>query len=150
MHQLAKKANRLDPVIEDRQEKFDKENEILNLVRQKRIETVAAMRSKQSEYMSGVNRLNEERGTANRLMLEALEIGLDSVKAQWMNLYQAVINLEREEKNQIEIMSQAHRELEAIKTLQNKYKNEFSKEMQRREQKSLDEHSLRRFVREQS
>jgi flagellar export protein FliJ len=148
MKHLEKKANRLDPVIEDRQAKFDRESEALNVVRRKRIETVAEMRAKQAEYMAGVNRLNEERGTANRLMLEALEIGLDSVKNHWMKLYQNVIELERAEKSQIEIMSQAHRDLEAIKTLQNKYKVEFNKESQRREQKNLDEHSLRKFARE--
>lgn len=148
MMQLQRKANRLDPVIEERQEKFDTESERLNLVRRKKIETVAAMRAKQQEYMDGVTRLNDERGTTNRLMLEALETGLDSVKHQWMELYQAVIQIEREEKAQILVMSQAHRELEAIKTLQKKYKLEFAKEMDRREQKMLDEHSLRKFVRE--
>jgi flagellar export protein FliJ len=148
MRQLEKKANRLDPVIEDRQQKFDRESEVLNVVRRKRIETVAAMRAKQMEYMTGVNRLNEERGTSNRLMLEALENGLDSVKSHWMNLYKAVVDLEREEKSQIEVMSQAHRDLEAIKTLQNKYKVEFHKEIQRHEQKAMDEHSIRKFSRE--
>lgn len=145
---LQRKAKRLDPVIEERQEKFDVESERLNILRRKKIETVEAMRSKQQEYMEGVTRLNEERGTSNRLMLEALETGLDSVKSQWMVLYQEVINIEREEKKQLVIMSQAHRDLEAIKTLQTKYKVEFAKEMDRREQKMLDEHSLRKFVRE--
>jgi flagellar export protein FliJ len=145
---LQRKAKRLDPVIEERQEKFDVESERLNILRRKKTETVEAMRSKQQEYMEGVTRLNDERGTSNRLMLEALETGLDSVKSQWMVLYQEVINIEREEKKQLVIMSQAHRDLEAIKTLQTKYKVEFAKEMDRREQKMLDEHSLRKFVRE--
>ena len=148
MLQLEKKAKRLNPVIEERQAKFDVESEKLNVVRHRKIELVAAMRSKQQEYMDGVTRLNEERGTSNRLMLEALETGLDSVKNQWMALYQSIIQLEKEEKNQLLIMSQAHRDLEAIKTLQTKYKTEFAKEMDRREQKMLDEHSLRKFVRE--
>jgi len=147
MLQLEKKANRLDPVIEDRQAKFDRESESLNVVRQKRIETAAAMRAKQTEYMAGVTRLNEERGTSNRLMLEALEGGLDSVKSQWMKLYQAVVELERAEKEQIDVMSQAHRALEAIKTLQNKYNIEAGKEIKRREQKEMDDHSIRKFAR---
>ncbi len=148
MLQLEKKAKRLNPVIEERQEKFDIESEKLNVVRRRKIELVAAMRTKQQEYMDGVTRLNEERGTSNRLMLDALETGLDSVKNQWMALYQSIIHLEKEEKNQVIIMSKAHRDLEAIKTLQTKYKTEFAKEMDRREQKMLDEHSLRKFVRE--
>jgi flagellar biosynthesis chaperone FliJ len=148
MLQLEKKAKRLNPVIEERQAKFDIESEKLNILRQRKIELVAAMRAKQQEYMDGVTRLNEERGTSNRLMLDALETGLDSVKNQWMALYQSIIQLEKEEKNQVIIMSKAHRDLEAIKTLQTKYKTEFAKEMDRREQKMLDEHSLRKFVRE--
>ena len=147
MLQLEKKANRLDPVIEDRQAKFDRESESLNVVRQKRIETAAAMRAKQTEYLAGVTRLNEERGTSNRLMLEALEGGRDSVKSQWMRLYQAVVELERAEKEQIDVMSQAHRDLEAIKTLQNKYNVEAGKEIKRREQKEMDDHSIRKFAR---
>ena len=147
MHPLEKKAHRLEPVIEIRKEEFDTEREQFDVIQRKRIETVAAMRTTQKEYMAGVTRLNEERGTAERLMLEALEIGLDSVKTLWMKLYQEVIDLEREEKKQLEAMSKAHRDLEAIKTLQSKYKFEFHQEMGRREQKDLDEHALRKFYR---
>ena len=86
MLQMEKKSRRLNPVIEDRQAQFDLESEKLTAVRKRRIEIVAAMRAKQNEYMSGVTRLNDERGTANRLMLEALETGLDSVKNHWMKL----------------------------------------------------------------
>jgi flagellar biosynthesis chaperone FliJ len=145
---LEKKAKRLNPVIEERQTKFDAETQKLNEIRKRKMDLVAIMRARQQEYMDGVNRLNEERGTSNRLMLEALETGLDSVKNQWMALYQAIIELEREEKNQFLVMSQSHRELEAIVTLQNKYKVEFAKDLERREQKMLDEHAIRRFIKD--
>ncbi len=148
MLQMEKKSRRLNPVIEDRQAQFDLESEKLTAVRKRRIEIVAAMRAKQNEYMSGVTRLNDERGTANRLMLEALETGLDSVKNHWMKLYQGVIEIEAHEKAQLELMSKAHRELEAIKTLQAKYQVEITKEEARREQKTLDEHSIGKFVRQ--
>jgi flagellar export protein FliJ len=141
-----KKANRLQPVVEQRQIRFDVEIQKLTEVQRRKSATVVAMRSKQREYLEGVQRLNDERGSSNRLMLEALEQGLDTVKSQWMGLYQAVIELDREEKIQTDIMSQAHRELEAIKTLQDKYRAEFAKEMNRREQKSLDELALRKFT----
>jgi flagellar export protein FliJ len=147
MLMLQKKVKRLSPVIEVRQARFDEENNRLIEVRERKLRTVAAMRAKQREYMEGVQRLNDERGTSNRLMLEALESGLDNVKSHWMKLYQAVVELEREEKTQLDLMSQAHRDLEAIKTLQNKYRNEASRELDRREQKNLDEHSLRKFLR---
>ena len=147
MQTLRKKVKRLEPVIEGRQTRFDEENQKLVEVRQRKASTVAAMRAKQREYMEGVERLNDERGTANRLMLEALETGLDNVKTQWMRFYQAVVEIEREEKAQAEIMGQAHRELEAIKTLQNKYRVEVTREMDRRDQKNMDEHSLRKFLR---
>jgi flagellar export protein FliJ len=144
---LQKKVKRLTPVIEVRQARFDEENNRLIDVRERKLRAVAAMRAKQREYMEGVQRLNDERGTANRLMLEALESGLDNVKAHWMSLYQSVVELEREEKAQLEAMSKAHRDLEAIKTLQNKYRDEASRDLERREQKNLDEHSLRKFLR---
>ena len=147
MHALQKKAKRLEPVIEDRKLKFDAEMAELNAVRKRKLETVSAMRTTQKEYMNGVARLNQERGTSDRLMLEALEIGLDSVKNLWMKLYQDVLDIERQEKDQLEVMSRAHRDLEAIKTLQDKYNVEWVKEMARREQKGLDEHALRKFYR---
>jgi flagellar export protein FliJ len=145
MSTAQKKANRLQPVVEQRQIRFDYESNKLTDVQRRKSATVIAMRTKQREYLEGVQRLNDERGSSNRLMLEALERGLDTVKSQWMTLYQAVIELDREEKLQTDVMSQAHRELEAIKTLQERYRTEFAKEMGRREQKSLDELALRKF-----
>jgi flagellar export protein FliJ len=150
MLMLEKKAKRLGPVIEVRKAKFDEENNRLNAIRERKIKAVAAMREKQREYLNGVQRLNDERGTSNRLMLEALESGLDNVKAKWMSLYQSVVELEREERSQFEIMSRAHRDLEAICALEQKYRIQAQKEYERRDQKSLDEHSLRKFVRAQS
>jgi flagellar biosynthesis chaperone FliJ len=148
MNSHEKKIYRLNPIIEERQEVFNLESEKLNQIRRKKIETTHSMKHKQSEYMEGVSRLNNERSTSNRLMLEALETGLDTVKSQWMKLYQTVLELDREEKNQLTIMSQAHKNLEAIKSLQNKYKVEFTKELSKREQKDLDEHSLKKFLRQ--
>jgi flagellar export protein FliJ len=147
MQSLEKKAKRLEPVIEERKARFDNEMTQLAVVRKKKIEAVAAMRATQKEYIDGVSRLNEERASNNRLMLDALETGLDNVKSLWMRLYQNVIEIEKMEKDQTEIMSRAHRDLEAIKTLQSKYKAEWSQEQARREQKTLDEHALRKFYR---
>jgi flagellar export protein FliJ len=147
MHSLEKKARRLNPVIELKKSRFDAELAQLNVVRQRKIEVVAAMRATQKQYMDGVGRLNDERGTMNRLMLEALETGLDNVKGLWMKLYQDVLDLEKIEKQQAEIMSRAHRELEAIQSLQDKYKLAWTQELDKREQKMMDEHAQRKFYR---
>lgn len=147
MQSLEKKAKRLNPVIEERQHKFNEELAELAAVQRKKNTTISAMRATQKEYMAGVSRLNEERSSHNRLMLEALESGLDNVKALWMKLYQDVIEIEKLEKEQTEIMSRAHRDLEAIQNLQTKYKSEWAQEQARREQKELDEHALRKFYR---
>lgn len=143
---LSKKISRLDPVVDERQTRFDEESNKLLAVRRKKIKTISEMKQKQREYMHGVTRLNNERTSANRLMLEALEGGLDTVKQQWMDLYQAVLVCEREEVAQTEVMSKAHRDLEAIKHLQAKYRVEQSKDLARRDQKQQDEIALRRFV----
>jgi flagellar export protein FliJ len=147
MQSIEKKAKRLDPVIEERQARFDNELTQLAIVRKKKIDAVAAMRATQKEYIDGVSRLNEERSSNNRLMLDALETGLDNVKSLWMRLYQDVIEIEKMEKEQTEVMSRAHRDLEAIQTLQSKYKAEWALEQSKREQKMLDEHALRKFYR---
>ena len=147
MQSLEKKAKRLDPVIEERTRRFNEELTQLAAVQRKKLEAVSAMRATQKEYMAGVSRLNAERSSQNRLMLEALETGLDNVKTQWMKLYQDVIEIEKMEKEQTEVMSRAHRDLEAIQNLQTKYKSEWAQEQARREQKVLDEHALRKFYR---
>lgn len=147
MQTAQKKAQRLNPVIEERKARFDNELMHLAAVRKKKTETISAMRATQKEYVDGVSRLNDERSSNNRLMLEALETGLDNVKNLWMKLYQDVIEIEKMEKEQTEIMSKAHRDLEAIQTLQTKYKTEWAQEQAKREQKTLDEHALRKFYR---
>jgi flagellar biosynthesis chaperone FliJ len=146
MLSLERKSRRLSPIIEERKAKFDEENQKLAVVRQKKLATIAAMKERQREYLSGVDRLNSERGTADRLLLNALEMGLDSVKQKWMELYEQVLICEREEENQLQVMSLAHRDLEAIKHLKQKYDLELSRENSRREQKAIDELALRRFT----
>ena len=150
MQSIEKKAKRLDPDIEDRKARFDNELTQLTIVRKTKIAAVEAMRATQKEYVDGVSRLNEERASHNRLMLDALETGLDNVKSLWMRLYQDVIEIEKMEKEQTEVMSRAHRSLEAIQTLQSKYKAEWAHEQLKREQKMLDEHALRKFYRHTS
>lgn len=146
MTALEKKAKRLDPIIDERKARFDQERQRLAVVRQKKLDTIAAMKQKQREYMEGVARLNSERGSANRLMLEALETGLDSVKQLWMKLYHDVLVCEQEEKAQTETMSQAHRDLEAIKHLQTKYNTEVIRSLKQRELQQIDEIALRKFT----
>lgn len=146
MANLDRKVQRLDPIIEERKSRLDDEQQKLAIVRQKKIETINAMKQKQREYMEGVERLNGERGSANRLMLEALETGLDTVKQHWMNLYQQAILCEKEEALQLDIMSRAHRDLEAIKHLQAKYRTELGRVTQQRELKQIDEIALRKFT----
>ncbi len=146
MVSLFKKSKRLEPIIEERKAVFDDENQKLVAVRQKKIAVISAMKEKQREYIQGVERLNSERGSSDRLLLGALEMGLDSVKANWMKLYQAVLECEKEEEFQFNVMSNAHRNLESIKHLKQKYELELVKEGNRKDQIATDELALRRFT----
>jgi len=146
MNSLNKKITRLDPIIDERKNKLDIEQYKLQQVRQRKVETVKAMKKRQNEYMEGVERLNHERSSANRLMLEALETGLDTIKQDWMNLYHEVLKVEKEEHEQLQVMSQAHKDLEAIHHLQSKYKAELDQTIKQAERKLLDELALRKFT----
>ena len=146
MISLERKTNRLNPIIEERQAIFDAENQKLASIRNEKATTVSKMRQKQTEYMNGVDRLNNERGSANRLMLEALERGLDSTKQEWMNLYNQVIEIEKKEKLQLIALSESHKSLEAIKHLQAKYQMELIKYQKQRDLKQIDEIALRKFT----
>ncbi|MCX6126711.1 MAG: hypothetical protein NTV34_18415 [Proteobacteria bacterium] len=145
MVSLEKKSKRLDPIIEERKIRFDDENQKLLQIRHQKILATQTMRAKQAEYMDGVNRLNAERGSAERSLLEALEGGLDAVKRQWMSLYEVILKLEQDEAIQLNTMSCAHRDLEAIKHLQIKYQREISRTIQQREMKQIDDIALRKF-----
>ncbi|MCX6117186.1 MAG: flagellar FliJ family protein, partial [Proteobacteria bacterium] len=142
MNQLTKKSKRLDPIIDDRKDVFDDENRKLSEIRSRKLRAIAEMKQAQRDYVSGVERLNNERGTSDRLLLHALETGLDSVKQKWMDFYQVVLNCEREEQLQLEAVGRAYKDLEAIRHLKGKYEVEITKETNRREQKSLDELAL--------
>lgn len=145
MQQLAKKVKRLDPILEVRKSRFEAENQKLATLKQKKEEASRAMQKKQSEYMEGLQRLNEERNTSERSMLEALEIGLDSIKQDWISLYALMIDCERAEKLQHGVVIEVFRELEAIKVLQSKYQTSLRQQELKSEQKSFDELALKRF-----
>jgi flagellar biosynthesis chaperone FliJ len=145
MQQLARKVKRLDPILEIRKSRFETENQKLVALKQKKEAASLAVQRKQAEYMEGLERLNQERNTSERSMLEALEIGLDSIKQDWISLYALMVDCERAETLQHGVVIEVFRDLESIKVLQSKYQTSLRQQELKSEQKSFDELALKRF-----
>jgi flagellar export protein FliJ len=143
--QTFRKIKRVQPILKMKQMRVDEETAVLEAIRREKVGVVSAMKESQRRYMDGVDTLNNVRTSAGRANLETFESGLDHVKQQWWKLYRSVQDLERKEKVQIANVLTAERELKAVERLRDRYETEFRKELDKMDQRRLDEVALRRF-----
>ena len=146
MQQQFRKIKRVQPIIKLKKQKMDEEVMTLNAIRLQKLEIVKNMKDSQKRYMDGVEELNKTRTSKMRVNLHTLEDALDFVKSQWYRLYKEVQDVEKREKQQIEHLLVAERELKAVEKLREKYELEFKKELKKSDQKVMDEAALRRFT----
>ncbi len=145
MQQIFRKIKRVQPIIKLKQMKVDEETAVLTAIRVEKIAIVAAMKENQRRYMEGIEQLNKIRTSSLRTNLDTLEDALDFVKSEWYRLYQQVQTVEQREKQQIEQLLGAERELKATQRLEERYQIEFQKSAKKEEQRGLDEFSIRKF-----
>ena len=100
MQDLRRKIKRFNPVIKIRESLVEKELSVLISIRGEKIRVVKEMQESQRLYVEGVQKLNRERASANRMMLFSLESSIDFVKAKWQQLFREVQELEVKEKAQ--------------------------------------------------
>lgn len=146
MKQTFRKIKRVQPIIKLKKSRMDEEAAILTAIRNEKVEIVKAMKDSQRRYMDGVEELNRIRTSKARSNLDTLEQALDYVKGQWYALYKSVQEVEQREKNQIQQLITAERELKSVEKLQEKYETQFASEQKKSDQKLMDEAALRRFA----
>lgn len=144
MQQSFRKIKRVQPLLKLKKSKVDEETAALLSIRTEKQKVVKEMRESQQKYMKGVEDLNRARTSVDRANLATLEEALDAVKLHWYSLFKRVQEVENKEKEQVNQLITAERDLKSVENLEDKYTQQFQKDMLKSEQKALDELAIRR------
>lgn len=141
MSEFKRKLERIRPLKKAKQ--ADMEREVLTLARlhREQEEMTQKMRSKQRDYLAGVEMLNTLRQDAERKALQIYEGTVDCVRDQWAKLFREVQVIDKKIQAQQSIVIGAKRKLKAVETLESDYLAQFRKHLNTQEQKGLDEFS---------
>lgn len=150
MRNLLMKVKRFEPIIDIKRKKLDQEVAALAAIRLEKQKVVASMKESQRRYLEGFQNINRLRSSPDRTNIATLEDALDSVKIQWQKLRLEVERIENKEKAQITHLLTAERDLRAVEALKDRYQDEINQAMRRQDQKSLDEHAIRRHIESKS
>lgn len=145
MTRTQQKIKRMHSVVRIKKQEVDNAALVLSATRRKKVATLENLTLTQKSYLQGIERLNQERASMDRDKLEPLEQGLDKTKRKWMELYNEILQIEKQEKLEEGILAAAMNKLQAIDKLEEKYILQFRTEIQKADQKNLDEIAIRRF-----
>ncbi len=136
------KKHKIQPLMRLRQLQLDQEMLVLNQIQTKRERATAELHHFQIAYIQGIDRLNKERQSPERKMLEALEQAVDYAKIQWYHKLKALRTIESEERLQHKLVADSHQRLRMLEKLDERYDQQHSKHEKVIEQKALDEFAL--------
>jgi flagellar biosynthesis chaperone FliJ len=136
------KMKKIQPLIKIRKLQLDQETALLNQIQLKREEAAQALMLSQQTYIEGVEKLNNERQSAERKLLSALEQGVDFAKAQWYQRLMALRAVEEEERLQFRQVAEAEKRMKMLEHLDERYFEQHVKQMNIQEQKQIDEFAI--------
>ncbi len=136
------KKKRIQPLIKIRKIQLDQETALLNQIQLKREEAAQALMLSQQTYIEGVEKLNQERQSSERKLVSALEQGVDFAKAQWYQRLMALRAVEEEERLQSRQVAEAHKRMKMLEHLDERYLEQYLKQLNIQEQKQLDEFAI--------
>jgi flagellar biosynthesis chaperone FliJ len=142
MANLRYKTQKIQPLIKLRRMQLDQESMLLNQIQLKKYAAKQALASSQTMYMDGVEKLNKERQSPERKMLETLELGVDYAKAQWYQNLMQLRSLEDEEKKQRHEVEEAQRRMKMLEKLEERYHDQYTEQQKIIEQKQIDDFAL--------
>ncbi len=142
MANTRQKINKLQPLIKVRKMQFDQETMLLNLIHIKREEAILSLQNSQKMYIEGVEKLNRERQSSERKLLEALEQGVDFAKAQWYQKLKILRHIEEDARHQMIMVTEAQRRMKMLENIDERYDEQLVKQMKIMEQKELDEFAI--------
>ena len=141
-----KKFKKLESVVKIKN--FENEKCIFALQKARSNKTTAhnKLQKTQTDYVTGVDRLNVERKSLERNKLEVLERALDFLKSEWVKSFQYYKEMERIEKECMRVVTENRVEIKQIGKISDKYFTAFQVEIAKNDQKNLDEVGIRRFA----
>lgn len=143
MEELLNKINKIKALVHIRKIQLHQIQMSLAQTRQKKIALVAEMRKKQIVYLEGVEQLNSVRSSNLRDNLKTLEEAVDYSKFLWFSCFKSVQEAESLEKKQLQQTVEAEIGLKAIEQIQSNYQATVDNQLQKIEQKQLDEFAIR-------
>ena len=140
------KIRKLEPIIKVREIQVDQEIMRLNEIRSAKLSIVTELKKYQKDYIEGVEQLNRERLSVDRLRVAALESAVDHSKANWYRCLKRAQEIENQEKAQLAQVTIAERNLKSTEKLHAKHSEQLRTEYSKKEQKTMDEIALRRLL----
>jgi flagellar biosynthesis chaperone FliJ len=145
-----KKNARIQPLIRIRQTQFDQALGALQIIQAKVQEAFEVLQHYQNMYIQGVDRLNLERQSSERRMLEALESSIDFAKRQWYQKLSILRELQEQERQQMQEVKDSQLRLKMLEKIEQRYRKELIFHENTKEQKKLDEFANQLNIRKKS
>jgi hypothetical protein len=142
MSSIEQKIQKLGSLLKIRQIQLDQELFELDKVRRRKEAAKAELQRAQAMYIKGVDRLNQERQSPERLMLQALESSIDLAKSLWHKRLLELREVELEERAQERQVAQAHKNKMMLERLDGRYSADLNHHRKIVEQKQLDEFAV--------
>ncbi len=142
MSQIVKKKEKLGSLIKIRQLQLDQQLFELSKIQLRKEAAKQELLRTQTMYVQGVDRLNQERQSPERLMLEALERSIDFAKTLWHQRLIELRQVELEERAQERHVAEAHKNVKMLEKLDGRYSSDLNEHLKKVEQKQLDEFAV--------
>ncbi|RZA24477.1 MAG: hypothetical protein EOP10_09815 [Proteobacteria bacterium] len=142
MSGIEKKIEKLGSLIKIRQIQLDQQLFELEKIRRRKEAAKAELLRTQTMYVKGIDRLNQERQSPERLMLEALENSIDLAKSLWHKRLMDLRDVELEERAQERCVAEAHKNKMMLEKLDGRYSADLNNHSKIVEQKQLDEFAV--------
>ncbi len=150
MAAVHKKHARIQPLIKIRQTQFDQAVSALQQIQEEVKAAASTLQHFQMMYIQGVDRLNQERQSSERKMLDALESSIDYAKRQWYQKLSILRELQEIEKEHLAAVKEAQLRLKMLEKIEDRYHKDVTLHDNKVEQKVLDEFANQAALRKSS
>ena len=145
MANLNLKIKKMAPILKAKKFKVDEESLALSKIKLQKENALTELQRYQKLYIEGIDKLNIERQSSDRSRLPVLETSIDFAKSKWYESLSILKEFESKEKQQLNELIKAQQDLHVFEKLQEKYKKELLALENQKEQKILDDHSIKAF-----
>ncbi|RYZ56335.1 MAG: hypothetical protein EOP07_12675 [Proteobacteria bacterium] len=142
MTSIARKIDKIEPLIKIRRLQLDQQLYIAQEIQIRKNAAKDELMRCQHMYIKGIDRLNQERQSPERKMLDALERSVDHAKSLWHKRLLDLRAVEAEERVQEQVVKLAYKNLKMLEKLDERYTVDLNEHLKKIEQKQLDEFAI--------